>query len=82
MEAVLRDIWCNLLGVSSVSSSSNFFVEGGDSEKLIQLAMEIKKELQVELPLLAIFEAQEFGNLKVEVGKRLEQVQANGGLVR
>jgi acyl carrier protein len=70
MEVVLKQIWCKVLDVGSVSSSSNFFLEGGDSMKLVALAIEIKKALAIEVPLLALFEAQSFGGLAAEVRKR------------
>ena len=71
MEAALREMWCKLLEVPSVSSSSNFFIEGGDSAKLVSLAIEINKRFSIDIPLMAIFEAQCFGNLTMEVGKRI-----------
>lgn len=76
MEAVLRQIWCKVLEVGSVSSSSNFFLEGGDSAKLVGLALEIKKTLAIEVPLIALFEAQSFGGLTAEVSKRIAQAEA------
>ncbi|QDE89540.1 hypothetical protein BHS06_11530 [Myxococcus xanthus] len=79
MEAALREIWCKLLGVDSVSSSSNFFIDGGDSSKLVALAMEIRKEFSIEMPLMSIFEAQSFGNLSAEVSKRIAQSGTKGG---
>jgi acyl carrier protein len=82
MEAALRDIWCKLLGVGSVSSSSNFFIEGGDSAKLVMLAMEIRKQFAIDMPLMSIFEAQSFGNLTAEVSKRIAQSRPNGSLDR
>ncbi|NVI97304.1 acyl carrier protein [Myxococcus sp. AM009] len=82
MEAALREIWCKLLGVDSVSSSSNFFIEGGDSAKLVALAMEIRKEFSIEMPLMSIFEAQSFGNLSAEVSRRMSQTCTNGSIDR
>src|SRR5689334_21174014 len=75
MEAALREIWCQLLDVRSVSSGSNFFIDGGDSAKLVRLAMEINKRILIEMPLMALFEAQSFGNLTTEVSKRIAQAR-------
>lgn len=76
MEAVLKQIWCKVLEVGSVSNSSNFFIEGGDSAKLVRLAMEIKSALSIDVPLIALFEAQSFGGLTAEVSRRIAQVEA------
>ncbi|MCE9575986.1 MAG: hypothetical protein K8W52_22735 [Deltaproteobacteria bacterium] len=73
----MKDMWCKLLDVSSVSSASNFFIDGGDSAKLVSLAMEINERFSIEIPLMAIFEAQSFGNLTAEVSRRLAQARPN-----
>jgi acyl carrier protein len=71
LDAALGEIWCRLLGTGAVTGASNFFLDGGDSSKLVELALELKKRFAVDIPIMTIFEAQTFGNLAAEVGKRV-----------
>nr|WP_186811651.1 MupA/Atu3671 family FMN-dependent luciferase-like monooxygenase [Paenibacillus xylanexedens] len=42
VEETLRNVWIELLGVSDISLTDNFFSKGGDSIKIIQLASKLK----------------------------------------
>ena len=80
MESVLKDIWCRLLEVPSVSNTSNFFLEGGDSTKLVSLTLEINQRFSIDVPLMTVFEAQNFGNLLAEVSSRIARTHAKEAL--
>lgn len=80
MESVLKDIWCRLLEVASVSNASNFFLDGGDSTKLVSLTLEVNQRFSIDLPLIAVFEAQSFGNLLAEVSNRIARTHASEAL--
>lgn len=70
-ETCLAEIWCRLLQTDSVTGSSNFFLDGGDSQSLVRLALEIREKLGVNLSLYTIFDAQTFSGLRAEVESRL-----------
>ena len=57
VEAELKEIWKNLLGVSSVSRTDDFFKLGGHSLAAARLFDQIKKRLGVNLPLVTLFKA-------------------------
>jgi natural product biosynthesis luciferase-like monooxygenase protein len=57
LEKVLADIWKDLLGKESIGIYDNFFELGGHSLAIAQLALKIRTEFHVEIPLRDIFEA-------------------------
>ena len=54
-ERVLERIWCRVLGREQVGVQENFFDLGGHSLLATQVVSQIRHELNVELPLDAIF---------------------------
>ncbi|UXA69068.1 non-ribosomal peptide synthase/polyketide synthase [Xanthomonas prunicola] len=54
-ECVLAEIWCALLGVSTVSRHDNFFDIGGHSLLAVQLSTRIQTRLGRRLPLSRVF---------------------------
>ncbi len=58
LEAILTEIWADVLGVDAVGVQDDFFTElGGHSLLATQLISQIRKRFQVALPLSSIFEA-------------------------
>ena len=57
MESVLIRIWKAVLSLQQVEVDENFFEIGGNSLIALRLAYDIHKELGLDLPLTAIFEA-------------------------
>ncbi len=57
IEQRIAAVWQRVLGVERVGIYDNFFELGGTSLNGIQVAAELKKELNVELPTVTIFEA-------------------------
>lgn len=62
VESALADIWKQVLGVSTVSRSDNFFKLGGDSIKCISVVSKAKK-LGLTLTIEAIFMTNSLGAL-------------------
>jgi amino acid adenylation domain-containing protein len=75
LEARLAEIWESLLDVDQVGIHDNFFALGGHSLLATQLAVRVRKELHVELPLRSIFEMPTIESLALHV---LAQQAATG----
>jgi amino acid adenylation domain-containing protein len=73
LEEVLSGIWCELLRVSRVGRKDNFFVLGGHSLLATRVITYISHRLDVDLPLLAIFENQTIQALSIRI---LQQISA------
>jgi amino acid adenylation domain-containing protein len=57
-EEKLAKIWCDALGVKSVSKHDNFFDLGGHSLLLVVMFARLNKEFGSSLPITTIFDAQ------------------------
>jgi amino acid adenylation domain-containing protein len=68
-EAVLADIWAEVLRVAQVGSHDNFFELGGHSLLATQVVSRIRLRLQVELPLRRLFEGPTIVELAVIVAE-------------
>jgi acyl carrier protein len=68
-EAMLADIWAEVLRVAQVGSHDNFFELGGHSLLATQVVSRIRVRLQVELPLRRLFEGPTIAELAVIVAE-------------
>jgi len=57
LESELCDLWCNILGVSTISTQANFFDMGGHSLLGTQMLARIKSQYGTALGLGKLFEA-------------------------
>jgi amino acid adenylation domain-containing protein len=55
-EKALARIWCEVLGVTEVSATDNFFALGGHSLLAMRIAARVRTAFQVDLPLKQLFE--------------------------
>jgi amino acid adenylation domain-containing protein/FkbH-like protein len=55
-QAAVAKVWSEVLQVSQIDSTKNFFDLGGDSLKAIEVISRLQAVLHVELPLIAFFE--------------------------
>jgi len=60
VDARLRDIWQDLLGVADIGPDDDFFDLGGDSLIAVRMIERMKKALDVEQTLESLFEASTF----------------------
>src|SRR5262249_15007759 len=57
MEEILAGIWASVLGIEAVGIYDNFFALGGHSLFAMQVISRLRKALQIDVPLRALFEA-------------------------
>ncbi|MBD2103128.1 non-ribosomal peptide synthetase [Leptolyngbya sp. FACHB-261] len=67
LETVLVQLWAEVLGRGQVGIHDNFFALGGHSLLATQLVSRLRDALQVELPLLTLFEAPTIAQLSQEI---------------
>lgn len=51
IEQEIHDIWCEILGLSKISTTDDFFDVGGDSWTIIQVVVEVEKKFDITLEL-------------------------------
>jgi amino acid adenylation domain-containing protein len=80
LEGELAAIFGNVLGLDSVGIYDNFFELGGHSLLAVQLITQIRDAFQVELDVIAAFEAPTVAELAVTIVQaQMEQLDAEGG---
>ncbi|HSD45604.1 MAG TPA: SDR family NAD(P)-dependent oxidoreductase, partial [Pyrinomonadaceae bacterium] len=57
IERRIASVWQRVLGIEQVGVHDNFFELGGTSLNGIQLVSELKKEFQIDIPVVSVFEA-------------------------
>nr|WP_234410603.1 non-ribosomal peptide synthetase [Caldalkalibacillus mannanilyticus] len=74
MEQNLVQIWEEVLGVESIGIKDHFFELGGHSLRATTLVAKIHKELNIELPLRAVFQLQTVEEMAKKLVE-MEQIQ-------
>ncbi len=59
--ALLTNLWAELLGHRDLTDDSDFFQLGGDSLLITHLALKVKEELQIQVPLRDMLAARTLG---------------------
>lgn len=63
LDAVLKKLWYQILGTTTVNKNDDFFANGGSSLDAIMLSAKVKEELKVEFPISDIFRSSTFGKM-------------------
>ncbi|WP_107656420.1 hybrid non-ribosomal peptide synthetase/type I polyketide synthase [Nocardia suismassiliense] len=69
-EQVLGEIWCELIGVRTVSAADDFFRAGGDSQLAVAFRARVRERLGVEISAHALLQHPTFGALLDHVRPR------------
>ncbi len=72
LEATLAGIWADVLGAGRVGAEDDFFDLGGNSLVAVQLIAQIRKAVNVKLPMRSLFETPTVAGL----AKLVEQLRA------
>ncbi|KEO84020.1 non-ribosomal peptide synthetase [Tumebacillus flagellatus] len=74
-EAVLSNIWSDVLGVERVGVNQNFFALGGHSLLFIQVMSRVRRHWGIDLPLRLLFEGPTVEQLAVHVDSAVSSRQ-------
>jgi acyl transferase domain-containing protein/thioesterase domain-containing protein len=69
VEAVIADVWRELLGVDEVGRDDDFFALGGHSLAAVRLFARIRKQWNVDLPLATLFQGSTLAGLAALVAQ-------------
>jgi acyl transferase domain-containing protein/thioesterase domain-containing protein len=69
VEAVLAEVWRELLGVEEIAPDDDFFALGGHSLAAVRLFARIRKHYNTDLPLATLFQAPTLGALAALVAQ-------------
>ncbi|RYY81827.1 MAG: alpha/beta fold hydrolase, partial [Comamonadaceae bacterium] len=69
VEAVIADVWRELLGVDEVARDDDFFALGGHSLAAVRLFARIRKQWNVDLPLATLFQGSTLAGLAAIVAQ-------------
>ncbi|HLN61118.1 MAG TPA: beta-ketoacyl synthase N-terminal-like domain-containing protein, partial [Symbiobacteriaceae bacterium] len=72
-ERKVAEVWRKVLGAERIGSKDNFFDLGGHSLRLVQVQNLLRQELNVEVPLLELFQYPTVSSL----AKRIDQLAGN-----
>ncbi len=56
VERIITNIWQQILGIEQVGIHDNFFDLGGNSLISVQIISKLKEELNIEIPIISIYE--------------------------
>jgi len=75
VETTLAEIWQEVLALEQVGIDDNFFNLGGHSLLAIQIVLRLNRQLAVNLPVSALFEAGDIRHLALRIGETERHVQ-------
>ena len=76
LECQIADVWKKALGVEEVGINDNFFELGGDSMIAIQVASQLRKELDVDLQAANLYQSLTINSLAKLIKDKQEQSPA------
>ena len=76
LEISIAALWSSLLGIKEIGLNDDFFLLGGNSLLATRLSSTLKQQLNIDVPIRAIFEHSTLGNLST-YAESLDQVASN-----
>ncbi len=70
LESVVQCVWQEVLGIQEIALDDNFSDLGGHSLLAIKIVSELRKILDIELPLRALFDAPTIATLSIYIRER------------
>jgi len=75
LEAAIIEIWQTALGIERLGINDNFFDLGGNSLIGLKVISMLKKKLEIEIPVVALFEGPTVSALAKLIGKKEDEQQ-------
>ncbi len=72
-ERIIAEIWSDVLDLDQIGVHDDFFQLGGHSVLAAQVHLRIQDELDIDLPLRALFDATTLGELAAEVERAVQE---------
>ncbi len=69
-EALVAEVWCELLGLDAVDTTAGFFEVGGQSMIAVQVVYQLERRTGITLELESVFELETVGELAAELDRR------------
>jgi amino acid adenylation domain-containing protein len=69
LEKQLVGLWCEVLGVDDLGIHDNFFELGGYSQLAVKLLLRMREDLQIDLPIRALFETPSIAGLATRISR-------------
>jgi len=73
LERDIASIWQNALGIEQIGVQDNFFELGGDSLIAIQVASQLNNLLEIEVPVVSLYECLTIRSLVESMGARQDE---------
>jgi acyl carrier protein len=73
LERSITKIWQNILGIEKVGIQDNFFEIGGTSLKGIQIIAQLRRELNISIPVVKLFESPTISSMARMLGDKENQ---------
>ena len=81
-EAALAQLWCSVLGRSSVGADDDFFAIGGHSFLVVQLLQRVSRAFDVSLPISSVFQSPTLAGLAKAIDSARSRSPAVSTVVR
>ncbi|WP_142409118.1 non-ribosomal peptide synthetase [Bacteriovorax stolpii] len=72
-DTFMKKTWMDVLGISDLKASDNFFDVGGNSLLAVQMYAKISEKYNLDLPLALLIEASSFQSFKTVVYSKIEK---------
>ena len=79
-EKILAGIWADVLGIQQVGIDEDFFELGGHSLSATRVIARLRDELDLDIPLLSIFEYPVIEQLTLDITAQLADIDLDSSM--